>query len=368
MSSAEVVTPSCEAVWQSHIGIPVRSLWVLLVYAEKLMEFKECLNLSIDESTELPDVLARLLTIVVRRRLRQNLSRTFHPKNAVLSRVRGRIDLLKTFSGDYLKQARIVCRFEEFTHDTTRNRLVRAALEAMGSVVQNHEIANHCSELARHLEAKGVLAHLPSRSELTKDQIARHDADDRLMVAVAKLALNQVLPAEKEGAIKLAHPNRDEALLRKIFERAVAGFYRHELHGRDGWRVKSQAQIKWQINSETSGISNFLPSMIADIMITQGDKRCIVIDTKFTKIVTKGMFDKERFKSQHIYQLYTYLRSQEGLSSLLDNASGILLYPSVDGEYNEKVTVQGHELYFATVNLSLPGDEIRQRLLHIIGK
>jgi 5-methylcytosine-specific restriction enzyme subunit McrC len=57
------------------------------------------------------------------------------------------------------------------------------------------------------------------------------------MVKVAQLALDLVLPSETSGDARLSRLDRDEQLLRRIFEKAVAGLYKHVLHGRDGWRV-----------------------------------------------------------------------------------------------------------------------------------
>lgn len=368
MAAAPFDVTHSEPVWRSHVGIPIRNLWVLLVYAANLAQFEECLDLDVDEDAELPDVLAHLLTVVVERRLRRNLSRDFQPRNAVLSRVRGRIDWLTTVSGRYLEQGRIACRFEEFTHNTPRNRLVRAALEAIGPQVSDGKLARHCREFVRHLDAAGVKAQRPSRAELSKDQFARHDADDRLMVAVAKLALDRVLPAEIEGLNKLNRLERDEARLRKIFEDAIAGFYRHELRPCDGWHVHPQARLYWNGSCATPGIADLLPSMAADIIIDRRDRQRTVIDTKFTGILTVGPYGNDRLKSGHIYQLYTYLRSQEGLHPLSSRAAGILLHPSLNRELDERVTIQGHELRFATVDLSLPGDGIRQRLLQIMNE
>jgi 5-methylcytosine-specific restriction enzyme subunit McrC len=72
---------------------------------------------------------------------------------------------------------------------------------------------------------------------MSRDQFARHDDEDRVMVKVAQLALDLVLPSETSGDARLSRLDRDEQLLRRIFEKAVAGLYKHALHGRDGWRV-----------------------------------------------------------------------------------------------------------------------------------
>ena len=110
-------------------NIPLRNIWLLFLYAADLVRFKDSVSVEKEAARDLPELLARLLVRVVQLRLRRNLSRGYQAQNAVLSRVRGRIDVLATVSGQLLEQGRVACRFQEHTMDTPRNRLVRAALE-----------------------------------------------------------------------------------------------------------------------------------------------------------------------------------------------------------------------------------------------
>lgn len=71
--------------------------------------------------------------------------------------------------------------------------------------------------------------------------------------------------------------------------------------------------------------------------------------------------------SGYLYQMYAYLRSQEGDGeSLNDNASGLLLHPSVGEDVNEYVVLQNHRMQFATVNLGASALEVREQLLKVI--
>ena len=353
--------------WHSHVGIPVRNLWVLLAYASGLARFLDPIEATTDEDTELPDILARLLVSLVERRLRRSLSRGYRTREATLSRVRGRIDWLRTDTGLLLQRGQIACRFEELTHDTPRNRLVRAALESMRRRVADQQLASDCARLARELSQAGVSASRPSRGEMSRDQIARHDHDDRVMVQVAELALDLVLPGEAAGTGKLTRLDRDERLLRQIFERAVAGLYRHELHGVNGWRVRSQAKLHWQKGPSTPGLAALLPSMTADVILQHGSSRRIVLDTKFTNIITGRLHGGPGFKNDHIYQLYAYLRSQTGLGDVAtDNAEGILLYPALKQHMDETVMIQGHSFRFVTVDLAAPSSKLRSDLLDVV--
>lgn len=355
------------AIWHSEHGIPVRNLWTLLVYAAGLARFVDRFDAEIDENADLPDVLAKLLAFAVERRLHRNLSRGYQTRTAELGRVRGRIDWLATESRLLLNRGRIACRFEDLTHDTPRNRLVRAALEAMQAAVRDPEVAQRCRYFAGVMREAGVSATRPSRAEMSRDSIGRHDAEDLFMVTVADLALDTVLPSEGAGNARLATLDRNERLLRQIFEKAIAGLYRYELHGRDGWIVRPQAGLDWAMEAPTPGLAEILPSMSADIVLQQGLHRRIVLDTKFTGILTPRFRGADGLKSGHLYQLYSYLRSQVGRGDpCADKAEGILLHPSLDRHVDEAVTIQGHRLRFVTVDLSLGARELRQALLDIV--
>jgi 5-methylcytosine-specific restriction enzyme subunit McrC len=336
-------------VWRSHVGIPVRSLWTLLIYAADLAEFLDRFDGDIEESTDLPELLARLLVTVVEKRLHRNLSRSYQPQQRVLTRLRGRVDWLRTASGQHLRQGRVACKFEELTLDTHRNRLVWAALTVMAATVSQPAVAHSCRRLAGDFSKLGVSPVRPSRAQLAREQIGRNDADDRLMIAVAQLALELIVPSESIGKAQALGLRRDETLLRRIFEKAVAGFYRHELNYRDGWSVQPQKSLTWSIESPTKRLRDFIPSMSADIVLSQGGGRRIVIETKFSNIVTSRQYGGEAFKSANLYQLYAYLRSQADRGdSLADQAEGLLLYPALDQHIDESAVIQSNRRPQAT--------------------
>ena len=108
--------------------------------------------------------------------------------------------------------------------------------------------------------------------------------------------------------------------------------------------------------------------MRTDIILDHWDTgRRIVIDTKFNSLVTRGWYREETLRSGYIYQIYAYLRSQEGNGDLLaEDASGLLLHPSVGDMVNEAVVIQNHEIRFATVDLGGTTREIREQLLQVL--
>lgn len=311
--------------------------------------------------------MAEILARAVETRQRRRLSFGYRSRDAVVNRVRGRIDVLTTERHQLLERGLVACRFDELTIDTPRNRFVRAALETISRVVKQPKIAHRCRALASGMKTMGVSGNPPTRAGMSADRFGRHDAEDRPMVAAAKLAFDLALPTEAVGSNMLSLPNREEAWVRRLFERAVGGFYDLVL-SQEGWRVKCGSTLGWQIEQKTSGIDKILPSMRTDVVLEHApQKRRIVIDTKFTSIVTRGWYREETVRSGYVYQIYAYLRSQEGNGDpLARHASGLLLHPSIGEMVDETVVIQGHAIRFATVDLGGSAGEIREQLIRMV--
>lgn len=348
--------------------IPVRNLWLLMLYASGLFRDLEQAKVAIEENPDdIPDLVAEMLCHHVERRIKRNLSYGYQSREAALTRVRGRIDLLNTERHRLLERGKVACRFDEMTVDTARNRYVRAALEEISKTLSRGALSHRCRSLAASLRRMGVLGERPMRSEAAIHRFGRHDAGDQQMVAAAQLAFDLALPTEASGTKSLSSPDRDIIWVRKLYEKGVAGFYDVVL-SKDGWRIAAGKTFRWQVSGQSSGIDKILPSMRTDIVLDNiGSARRIVIDTKFNTLVTSGWYRDETLRSGYIYQMYAYLRSQEGSGDLLaEKASGLLLHPAVGTMMNEMVEIQNHKIRFATVDLTGTAREIREQLLQVL--
>jgi len=260
-----------------------------MLYASDLTRVRGAFDAIVDDNiNDIPELIAQLLSSAVERRLRRNFTRGYYRREKALTRVRGRINILITESRQLLSKGEVFCRYDELTVDTPRNRLVRAALELMARLVQNNELVRQCRALAATLGWAGVGGSRPSRAELAADQIGRNDAADRFMVALARLAFDLALPTEDAGITPLVAPDREEAWVRRLFEKAILGFARVDL-GPLGWSIRGGIPLEWQFSSASTGLAAILPRMVTDIVVDapNADQR-LVIDTKFTSILGIG--------------------------------------------------------------------------------
>lgn len=252
-----------------YIGrIPVRNLWLLMLYASDLFRCGGIGKVGIEDAPDdLPDLVGKILVQAVEARQRRQLSPGYRMRNATLNRVRGRIDVLATERHQLLDRGLVACRFSELTVDTPRNRLVRSALERIARIVQGKGLAHRCRLLAGGMKAMGISGECPTRAQMGTESFGRNDADDRFMVAAAKLALDLALPTEASGRHVLALPDREATWVRKLFEKAAGGFYGVVLRPQ-GWHVQCGGMLDWQIEQQTPRIAAILPSMKTDIVLS----------------------------------------------------------------------------------------------------
>jgi 5-methylcytosine-specific restriction enzyme subunit McrC len=338
-----------------------------MLYASDLTRVRGAFDAIVEEDIkDIPELIARLLTHAVERRLRRNFTRGYCHHEKALTRVRGRINVLATESRQLLSKGEVFCRFEELTIDTVRNRLVRAALDLMARLVRDNDLTRQCRALSATLGRAGVGGTRPSRAELAADQIGRNDAADRFMIAIARLAFDLAIPTENAGATPLVAPDREEAWVRRLFEKAILGFARVDLEPL-GWLVRGSIPLEWQLSSASSQLGTILPRMVTDIVIdAPGAARRLVIDTKFASILGVGRFGAASLKSGYLYQMYAYLRTQEGVDERWATSAGLFVHPAVGSQLYEHATIQGHSIAFATVDLAGSAMSIRSELRRII--
>ncbi len=371
------MTTAPEAPAPGFIGrIPVRNIWLLLLYASQLYrELPDSRRVELEEAPDdIPELVAELLASAVERRMRRNLTVGYRRRADVLTRVRGRIDLLRTERGQLLQRGQVACAFDELTIDTPRNRCVREALLLLARVVKKAPLERRCRELAARMALAGVRNEPKARrisGQILRSGAGWMDAEERRMLAAARLAFELAIPTETAGNALLAMADRDASPGWKLYEHAVAGFYEAVLRDR-GWNVRHGRHLSWHMEAGDPGVRDLMPQMITDIMLERsnaanaGAGQRIVIDTKFSSILSAGQQGKQTFRSGNIYQMYAYLRSQEDTGDpLWRTATGVLLYPSLGVDYDAAATIQGHRIRFATVNLAADTPTIRQQLLRV---
>lgn len=355
-------------IMNSKYGIPIRNVWLLMLYASELFASVEHKTRQTDKECtpdDLPNIIAEILVYFVRERLLRGLTQNYLSQEADLPRVRGRIDVLRTTGHQLLDRGIVACRFHEPTLNTPRNRLIKAALDR-GAYLASGNVAKKCRDYAALMFRLGVVGGLPDRNILSKEVHTINNQGDRQALAAAKLLLDMSMPDCRTGKEHLIHPEASEGWLRELFEKAIRGFFR--VTAAEFWNVeKTNKSQHWPVQVGAEELVPYLPRMELDTVLISKDRhQKIVIDTKFTSLLKTGWYRTESLSSAYIYQMYAYLRTQEEESFADRHATGILLHPAIDKPQRFSCEMQGHKFIFAAVNLNAPAQDIRAELLSLL--
>ncbi|WP_298141312.1 hypothetical protein [uncultured Acinetobacter sp.] len=340
---------------KTYAGIPIQNLWLLMLYASdlKLTQLRQAIQYL--DTPYIHDSLVAWLIQCLEQYLQQP-QQHYVSKQQALAYIRGKVDIQRSYLTHSLMQGQVHCQFAQLSFNSAEHQYLYSVIDKLlnHTKPEHHLALKHCQ---RQLVQLGVQV-------IGRPLAPKHVTHRALseLLALADVLLNFKIPSTKSGQQMWQQPQDDVRWLRQLFERAIGGFYKKYLTQR--WRVLQGTVLRWP--QTTQHIA--LPQMKSDVILTHQDGRCILMDTKFTQIWTQGYYRKQDlFKSPHLYQLYTYLRSQEDSKSRFDFTQGILIYPSIGQTVTADFQLHGYQLSFYTLDLTQDQQGIEQQLLGFIG-
>ena len=361
------MSASASPVQYTEYGIPIRSLWHMLLYAwnEVPIQLHGPLQ-EVEDAPTLDALLASVLARLIRQRMRIGLGRSYVDQSHSIQGLRGRINFAESLQRRSFERGEAYCEYQELSANAPKNQIIHstlARLVQMGNFGRDRALAEGLRHelrlLTRALDGIDLIELQPEF--IRRQRLHRNDNDYRLMLAICELILQRQMPMETTGGQLLPVIERDALVFYNVYERFVANFYQIHLKG---YTVKAQTRLYWHAKYDNP----YLPSMQPDLIIQENRSgEIIVLDTKFTaKSLIENEWGKEIFDSSHLYQLYAYLSSQNHVSPEHGRATGILLYPAVHRHLSEKVELQDHMIRIESVDLAQPWQDIETQLLGLI--
>jgi 5-methylcytosine-specific restriction enzyme subunit McrC len=337
--------------------VPIQNLYYLFCYAWNRFPEGHSIDVGTTESPEILDLFAHVLAGSLRRLLRRGLDRGYVEIEEACSPLRGRIVLDATMHRNLLLQGRAICRFEELKHDILHNQIIKATLRCLAEVERlDVELAHELRALYRRLE--GVSNIRLSEHVFRRVQLSGNSGYYDLVLKICGLVYSCLLPDKNGHTSKFADLLDDEKRMSDIFEKFVRNFYKLE---QSKFSVKID-MIPWDTDGAEPLDTNYLPMMKTDVSL-RSDKRTIVIDTKYYRETLSRNLGSSKVRSDHLYQLFAYLKNLECRSGPDSVAAGVLLYPTVGQTLNLQYTLGGHSIAVKTVNLDTHWTEIHTQLL-----
>lgn len=342
--------------------IPIENIYYLFCYAWDRFDEAQAIPLGGEASPDLPNLLAKVLLSGTRTLFRRGLDRGYQFHDEEIATVRGRIDIGASLRLQARNVGRLHCEFDELSHDIHHNRVLKASLRRLSRAASLDPALAHelCVTAGRLSDVQDIGL---TRSSFRRVQLHRNNAFYDFLLKVAELAYDCLLPDPSGQGFRFTDVLRDERKMANVFERFVRNFYRHE---QNGFAVEPLT-IPWDATPILDAALDRLPRMQVDVFL-KSPERWLIIDTKYYRDALQRFYGAETYHSGNLYQLFSYLKNAAAAFAPTPPLEGMLLYPKVGQELDDRLLLQGHCVQIATINLAQSWRAIERRLLALIGR
>lgn len=339
-------------------NIPIQNIYYLLCYAWNKLPEGEVVDVTKLDSTELVDLFATVLIGGVNHVLRRGLDRGYELHNEELSSLRGRIDIAVSARKMLIAHGKAQCEFDEFTANTLPNRIIKTTLRLLTS------FSSLDADLRRRLQSLYRDLHEIDDIQLNKFvfrkvQLNFNNRYYAFLLSICELVQSLSFIDETTGDFKFKEFLREEKQMANLYEAFLLNFFKSEF---PKLAPKSE-QIRWVASSDSDPTLSLLPTMRTDISLSSKSQK-LIIDAKYYKQTLSSHYDKQSLHSANLYQLLSYIDSYKARNNEHE-VEGMLLYPVVSSEVNERYIINGKRVYIRTVNLAADWKNIRETLTSI---
>ncbi len=336
--------------------IPIDNLYYLLCYAWDVLPERGYVNVGVSSSPAVLELLTNLLTSHLARQLKAGLPKRYQPVEEPYAGVKGQLLFAETLRNQVLRTGKAVCRYDELTFNQPVNQILKTTLRRIA----------HTKGLAKLLRQR-VLQLVYRLAEVNEIELSKALFEsqlslagrnsDRLLLHICQLLHENLFVNEQPGRYIFRNFWRDEKQMAVLFEAFVRNFYRIE---QQKYRVRRET-ILWKFEASDED-KLLLPLMLTDVTLESAERK-IIIDTKFYEETFQRRYDRPKVHSQHLYQLFSYLKNQPRTEQ---HVEGILLYPVVKRAVSLNYADARHRLRVETINLNQPWPNIKEALLELI--
>jgi len=340
--------------------IPIENIYYLFCYAWDQIEQGRIGSSGIEASPDLPNMLGMLLVNMFRRLATRGIERSYVAHQEQTTRISGKIVFVESIKLVINRSRARSCAVDELSEDILQNQILKAtAMRLSSHPALSKDLSHGLAMIARRLA--NVSAIRLRAADFRRVQVYKQTSAYGLLLRVCELIFDHVLPSEDGQATSLLMLLRDEEKMAKVFEQFIKNFFRHE---QSHFKVRP-LQLDWAATSLDPSHRAYLPSMITDVFLTNGE-RSLIIDTKYYSKALQQRFSKETVRSNHLYQLFSYLSNSRTSKHRTKTMEGMLLYPTVEKAINLDFNLDEYRVRVSTINLNQPWQDIRKDLLALI--
>jgi 5-methylcytosine-specific restriction enzyme subunit McrC len=290
--------------------------------------------------------------------IKKGFDRNYIQKNEEIRTIKGKIDFSNTFKKMSLKtKGTIYCDYEEYSYNVLQNQIIKT------TIINLLKIKDLDKNLKQELHKISLYFKDIDRIKLdqkifNKVLFHRNNTIYKFIINICQLIYENILLNDEKGEHIFRTFEENEEKMAKLFEDFVKKFYQ-----KNKQELKPRIEhIKWDFEGENIDL---IPKMITDITLTDEENKIkYIIDTKYYKDATNSYYNKDRFISANLYQLFAYLNNYKDRDKY--KMKGILLYPENGQELDYSYKYKDMDIEIKTINLNQDHKAIKNRLEEII--
>ena len=346
-----------------YSNIFIKNIYHMLTYVFKPLEKLDDRKMNIEESDNIHNLLAAILSVGISAQLKQGLYREYITKCEDLSVIRGKIDMQGTIRNRIGHKIKVSCEFDELSENNIFNQILKTTV--MFLLKSEYVKDNVKSELRKEmLYFSNIDVILPSNIKWQTLRFQRNNQLYRTLITICQLIIDGMLLTTEEGEYELAD-FVDNQNMCALYERFILEYYRKH----HSYLSAKASQIPWDVE-EDEGLAVILPKMETDITLSKGN-RVLIIDAKFYTHNTQVQFNKHTVHSGNLYQIFTYVKNKQYKleSKNIDaEVSGMLLYAKTLDEIQPDGRCKIHGNSIAVRNLDLGQEfyKVKEQLDNIV--
>lgn len=329
----------------------------MLSYAFQVLNEKGYKNIATEQFDNVAELCAAILDKGITLQLKRGLGREYIEQTDALSAVRGRIDLSESIKTQSLQKKQLVCSFDEFTVNSYMNRIIKTTIELL---LRSDISKNRKKQLKKKMVFFREVESLDLCTINWKIQYNRNNQTYRMLISICYLVIKGLLQTQTDGTTRLMD-FLDEQRMCRLYEKFILEYYKKECP-----QVTATAsQIPWALDD---GLSDMLPIMQSDIMLTKGNN-VLIIDAKYYSHTTQTQFNVHTLQSANLYQIFTYVKNKDmEFGNQPHKVSGMLLYAGTDDlvQPNNVYQMSGNTISVRTLDLNCDYSDIKEQLNSII--
>jgi 5-methylcytosine-specific restriction enzyme subunit McrC len=344
------------------VKIPIKNLYYLLCFAWEYIPEELALDVTeIPASSDVLTLCAHVLIAGIDHLVRRGLDQGYLLREEQTARLRGRINIAKTFMSRARATAEAVCQFDDLSPNLLHNQILRSTVGTlMRAPSTNRDLEESLRTTFKNMNGIEVIR--VSDSDFQSIHLHRNNSYYAFLLFVCKLVHSLKLPDQSnDGRERFRDLLSDERAMQKVFEAFLRNFYKLK---QDKFKRVGARHLHWNAEPAFGANLDLLPQMRTDVTL-HSDARTIIMDAKCYRDALQERYETSKVHSGNLYQLLAYL-SAEWFAGGPVRPEGILIYPVGDSAVDASFMIDGYQVRIYTLNLGQDWQDIEQDLLRLI--